>query len=350
MLAVLDIDSEERAWTTLQMLLDNEIDIENSTLSFSNADWLKFSLYLKGERFEQSLTSSVMKGLVEYQFANYRSIALILKNRAHTGVLSDEQKDRFELIFKISAGSTGADADGKGIAEGLNSDALTEAVKKMTKGQIFLLILVFLVMSYGGGMYAEHLRGITDVEKIRAEDAKHARQTEADDKKEERHQETINKLIESDKHKSKLLERVIERDEKAREIIVLQEEAADQILKNTNGAEYVVLQGRKITREKLDELNKQTRRRAQPVFFDAQFLIKSNSPLETGGFNLSLENVDTGETFVASLIDPLVIEKSQPIQKAEWNNKPVRLHIRAKDKGDGPYEAEIVRVFRQKRS
>lgn len=348
-LAVVALDTEEKAWSILKQLVDNEIDADNLALDFANAYWIKFNLHLKGERYQQSVTASMMKGLIEYQFANYRSIALILKNRASAGILSDMQKDRYELIFHITGGSTGANADGKGIAESLNTPAVLEAVKKMSRRQIFILILTFLVMSYGGGMYAEHLRGITDIERIKADDAKDARQVETDDKKDSRRQETINQLIEADKEKSKLLERVISKNEKANEIVVLHENAVDEILKNTNGAEYVVLQGRKITREQIDKLNKQTRRRPKPIFLDANFIIRGNVPIDGGGFNLTVENTETGVIFAAALIDPLVIEKSRPIQMAEWNSKPVRLHVRAKDKGDGPYEAEIIRVFRQKK-
>lgn len=348
-MAVIAIDTEESAWSLLRQIIDKEVDPESITLSFENADWLNFHFYLKGQKYQQSLTASAMKGLIEYQTATYRSVALILTDRGNVTLLSDKQKEKFELIFRISGGSTGADADGKGIAESLNTAAVLEAVKKMTKGQIFTLLLTFLVMSYGGGIYAEHLRGITEVERIKADDAKDARQVEADDKKDARRQETIDKLIEADKEKSKLLEKLISQNEKANEIVVNHENAADVILKNTDGAEYVVLQGRKIDREQLDTLNKQTRRRAQPIFIDAEFIVRGNAPLESGGFNLTLENTKTGQVFTAALIDPIVIEKSGPIQRAEWNSKPVRLHIKAKDKGDGPYEAEIVRAFRQRR-
>lgn len=343
----ISVQTEEIAWDTLEKLINKELDADDTSLDFSNAEWIKFNFLLKGDKYQQSLTAPVMKGLIDYQAANYRSIALILKNKSIVSVLNDKQKDQFELIFKITEGSTGADADGKGIAEILNSSTTLEAVKKMSRLQVFTLILTYLLMSYGQGIYAEHLKGVTDVERIRADDARDVRQTEAQDKRDARQTDVINGLLEADRRKAELIEKLISKNTKANEIVVNQENAADSLLKNTDGAEYVILQGRRISRPQLDSLNKQTRRRAQPVFFDAKFIVRGNSPIEGGGFNLTIENTDTGDLFTAALIDPLVIAKATPVQKAEWGSRPVRLQVRAKDKGDGPYEAEIVKVYRQ---
>ena len=339
-MAVISIDSEEIAWATLDAVLKREIDTDDLTLSFKGADWANFKVLFSGARFEHSLTASSMQGLVEYQFAIYRSIALLLKNYASAGSLKYDQKEKYELVFKIGGGSTSASADGKELVEGLNSATATEAVKKMSGRQITICILVFLLCSYGSAMYAGHLASATEDKRISSQE-----------KKDDQSQEIIKKLIEADREKTKILERAVRNSEKAAQIVELQEVAFDAIIKNTSGADYIELQGRRITREQLDKLNRQTRRKPKLYHLDKNFIIRAVEPLEDGTFNVKLEDSETGEKFTAALSDPISIEKSKKsVQFAEWNHKPIRMQITAKNKGDGYYEAEINRAFRTARS
>jgi hypothetical protein len=75
---IIDVSSEKIAWDTLRKVLNNEINCENYQLSFKNADWAVFRLYIKGPKFEYSLTPSAMKALIDLQKSLYHSLGVIL--------------------------------------------------------------------------------------------------------------------------------------------------------------------------------------------------------------------------------------------------------------------------------
>ncbi|EBW2250204.1 hypothetical protein C9R18_26560, partial [Salmonella enterica subsp. enterica serovar Enteritidis] len=79
MTEVVRIESEADAWRVLRELLNDEINANEITLDFGSADWARFHLNFKGEVFNQTVTASVMRGIVEYQTAFYRTAALLLR-------------------------------------------------------------------------------------------------------------------------------------------------------------------------------------------------------------------------------------------------------------------------------
>ena len=64
------IRSEEDAYEVLRKARDGELGPYNSIV-FDG--WPTLNLYLKGDKFHQSITPTVMKGLLEFQKGIYRS-------------------------------------------------------------------------------------------------------------------------------------------------------------------------------------------------------------------------------------------------------------------------------------
>jgi hypothetical protein len=68
---------------------------------------------INGAKFHQSLTPSIMSGLVDYQASFYKSLALLIKNDPRINTLKDVEKSEFELVFEIKEGSSKVEAKGK---------------------------------------------------------------------------------------------------------------------------------------------------------------------------------------------------------------------------------------------
>ncbi|WP_043974630.1 hypothetical protein, partial [Acinetobacter sp. NBRC 110496] len=69
------ISNEIDAIKLLEKILDDKINIEN--LNIVVKDFTPFNLHVSGEKYHQTITSSVMKGFLEMQSAIYKTYSLI---------------------------------------------------------------------------------------------------------------------------------------------------------------------------------------------------------------------------------------------------------------------------------
>lgn len=87
------IRSEEDAYEVLRRARDRELGPYNRII-FDG--WPTLNLYLQGEKFHQSITPTVMKGLLEFQKGIYRSYAAA-KYDHPAKRLSEKERDELEI-------------------------------------------------------------------------------------------------------------------------------------------------------------------------------------------------------------------------------------------------------------
>ena len=349
MAVVVRISSEDDAWRVLSDILNDKINADDVALDFGDAKWAKVHLNFKGEIFHQTVTASVMRGIVEYQSAFYRTAALLIKDDARTNRLTDQEKDDLELIFKVQEGSSDLNADA---ADPLKH-VLGKCVDKMSGKQVLTAIIVVALLFFGSPQVANYLNN--DIEKTRIETAfkeENAR-IEAETKRQEiastERRDTlqvIKDLVQENKRKTDLLEQAYEQSEAAKRIGELNRHAVDEILRNSSKADEVTIQGVTLKNNLIREITRSQRSSSTDIVVKDKFLVVGVESEDDYSFVVRLERVSTGEVIVATLEDPLLSAKHhKAIQQAEWKRRPVMVHIAARKVGDSYKDAKILRAF-----
>lgn len=349
MAVVVRISSEDDAWRVLSDILNDKINADDVALDFGDAKWAKVHLNFKGEIFHQTVTASVMRGIVEYQSAFYRTAALLIKDDARTNRLTDQEKDDLELIFKVQEGSSDLNADA---ADPLKH-VLGKCVDKMSGKQVLMAIIVVALLFFGSPQVANYLNN--DIEKTRIETAfkeENAR-IEAETKRQEiastERRDTlqvIKDLVQENKRKTDLLEQAYEQSEAAKRIGELNRHAVDEILRNSSKADEVTIQGVTLKNNLIREITRSQRSSSTDIVVKDKFLVVGVESEDDYSFVVRLERVSTGEVIVATLEDPLLSAKHhKAIQQAEWKRRPVMVHIAARKVGDSYKDAKILRAF-----
>lgn len=291
----------------------------------------------------------MMRGMVEYQSAFYRIAALLIRDDARTSRLTDQEKDDFELIFKVNEGSSDLNAD----AADQLQNVLGKCVDKMTGKQVLAGIIVVALLFFGSPQVANYLNN--DVEKARIEAALKeetvrleaaAKQREVESTERRDTLRLITDLVEENKKKTELLEKAYKESEIARRAGELSREAVDEILRNSSKAEEVTIQGTTLKQTLIREITRSQRSRSKDVVIKDQFLVVGVESEDDTNFTVRLERATTGEVIVATLEDPLLSAKHhKAIQQAEWRRRAVMVHISARLVGDTYKDAKILRAY-----
>jgi hypothetical protein len=338
MAQIISIHSEQDAWNTLSGLINGKIKAGETVFDFGDLDWAKICFNFKGKPFEQTVTASMMKGLVEYQTAFYRAAALILKGDSRISLLTNKEKDELELIFLVEKGSSDIQSE---VAEQAGS-FISKAIDKMTDKQTMICILVLLVLYFGSGAisnYFEH-----EIEKTRIESALKDKELENTDRKEL--YQIIEKVMENDKEKTRLLNKAYEKSESARSVGDYNRDAVNEIIRNSGKAEQITIQNVTLDSKVIKEVTKSTRSSSKDITIKDTFRVIGVDSDDIDSFTVKLERVSDGTTIVATLDDPLVSDRHQnAVKSAEWSKREVMVHLKARQVGEQIKDARITRAY-----
>ncbi|MGZ2403869.1 hypothetical protein [Rhizobium ruizarguesonis] len=332
----LKIDSEAAAWTALRQIIRREVDARNVSLDLSDCSWATAHFNYSGEVFNQTITTSVMKGLIEYQTSFYRSLALLLKDDARVTRLTDAEKASFELVFSVNEGSSDFLA---GAAEQLQT--FGKAIEKMNGRQVLIAVLTLLVLYFGSGMVTHYMDNQLDEKRIELDRAR--LQSEDSDKKQL--YDFLEGVITKDPNRA-VLNRAIKSSKKAAEVSDHSLRAMDEIIRNDGGADSITVHNTKISSSNIQAITRATRSRSENIVITGDFLVTAVESDDTSAYTVRLEGVEDGQVILAELEDPLIGSRAQKaIASAEWSHKPIRVHITARQVGDAIRDAKITRAF-----
>lgn len=122
----------------LKWLLANPETIDNSHLEIG--DIAPIEIKLIGNVFHNSLTSTIMRGLLELQESIYRSYAIAKNGDDNLSNLTSYEKERLELIITIRPGCTEIIADIRGLIQDFK-DLLADMTPKQKLAVIGLVLL-----------------------------------------------------------------------------------------------------------------------------------------------------------------------------------------------------------------
>lgn len=129
------ITSEEQAIALLESALRGEIS-EDETVVIKFDGWPTFNLEVEGERYHSTVTTPLIKGLLEYQQALNRLFADTVYARG-ARALTEEDRANLELTFRVDEGCSDIEAT---LQETMNRLG-EKMIEKMTGGQLVITVL-----------------------------------------------------------------------------------------------------------------------------------------------------------------------------------------------------------------
>jgi len=159
----LKIENDSQALEFLQKSLEGKYDSDVVELNFDN--WPQFQINVKGNRYNSTLPTSLMRSLVELQTHLNRVYSEVIYGKSARS-LTLEERNNLEIVFKVEQGSSAVFAD----ISGFFTEMGKTAMEKMTGTQVVMLVLGASTLLAGSSSYVSYLNNI---EKSEAEANRH---------------------------------------------------------------------------------------------------------------------------------------------------------------------------------
>jgi hypothetical protein len=315
---VLDIviKSEEDAYAILEMAARNEIG-DYGAIRFDG--WPTLSIYLKGEKFEQSITPTVMKGLLELQRGVYRSYASAKFNTPNRR-LSDQERDELEIKVSVGGGSSSFEINFQEIAVKL----IEQLGPRMNPTEVLYTVVSIAVLYFGTSAYRSYLENRKDI-----------RAREVSDETQRATLEAMKFASEQETKRTAIIASLASQDQRVESIANIAHDAHTEVVKCLSAGTEAKLDGINLPPEVSEVLTQNARRQSSDVRLDGTYRILKLDWSDPVRFKVKVQNIKTGAQVDAEVQDDSLTGKyKDALKAAEWSRKPVILHINAKQIGD----------------
>lgn len=321
------IKSEADAYKWLERAARDEVPAYG-TIRFEG--WPTFQLYLKGKKFQRSLTPTVMQALIEFQKGIYRSYS-IAKFRDPSTRLTDDERDELEVTVSVKRGSSDLGIDFQEIALKL----VENLGGKMSGTEILIAVVSIAVLYFGSSAWATYL-----------ENRKETRIKEVSDETQKATLEAMKFASAEETKRAQIMADLAKRDDR---IAALERTAYDvhtEVVKAMATASYAKVDGTEVDPEVAEYLTRNARRTSVPARLDGTYRLLKIDWSDPDAFKVKVFNVKTGVHLDAVVQDDSMDGKfKEALKLAEWSRKPVNLRITAKSLGNNVYrDATIVRA------
>jgi hypothetical protein len=324
----ISIDSEEQAWEALRGLLDGKITVQ-SIDDIEFGDWVKATVYITENRYDSAISAYMMQGWVEAQRSLYRSFALVANGVLDARTLTDEQRDKLELVVTVNSGSS----DQAAALLDVIREVLTGAIKQMDPNTIAIIIIALALIWAGSSVWRTWIT-----------ERKEERVAETNSKEMLKALETIQTAVAGDADKSRILAEAISKHPVLQPLKIEADNSRQSLLRHTSHVDSTV-NGVHLSAEAADALTKNSRSSAIEERRDGNYRITKVDTTVPDGFRVYVENINTSEQFHASVRDALASDNDRAlIKEAEWSKTPISLQINARVKDGKVLDAVIIRA------
>lgn len=322
------IRSEADAYAFLESYIDGNPKEGNVILK----GWPNLTIRLTGEKFDQSITPRVMKGLIEFQNAINRSYALSKYGVPDTRKLSKEEAEQLEISVKVEKGSTLLEID----LQALLTSVATQAVGKMDPVTIAVTV-VGLAAIWGG---TSAFKAFLDYRKeVRKEEVK----SESD-----RESLQAMKFMSAEETKRAAILAAVVRDKPTLDNAErYAHDARTDLVKSFSRADSAQIDDVELDPAMAKELMANARRKSEEVRLDGIYRILRNDTTDPTAFKVRVRNSGTGDVLDALVQDDtLTSVYKNTLREAEWDRIPVSLRINAKSLDGAIKNAVVIHVSR----
>lgn len=301
----ISIQSEESAWAYIEEALRGKYDSDVVELSFDN--WPIFRLNVKGERYDSTVTTSLMRSFVDLQNHLNRIYTDTIYGRADRR-LTTEEYERLEILFKVEQGSSNFVAD----LSGFFSELGRSAMEKMSGRQVVIMVLGVAAIFSACSAFKHY----SDNEKSSREE----------------------------KYKHEITMALLDQQPSMWDIERRNEIVYSNILKSVKDANKATLDKHEFTQKQLSEIDRKQYQNTEVVRIDGSYFIRS---MISGTDHLDLEVVDLRDGRVISAKLSKEILSSDDVLLVSYgfiNESTVSLKIVARLRGDMVLEANIIGV------
>jgi hypothetical protein len=318
------IRSEADAYDILSKAANGEID---SYRSIVFDGWPSLSLYLKGEKFEQSITPTVMKGLLELQRGIYRSYSAA-KSSLPGARLTEIERDELEIQVRVDGGSSSFEINFQEIAEKL----VTEFSKKMSSTDVLIAVLTIAVLYCGRSAYKSYLQSRKEI-----------RLKEVTDQTQRETLATLRFISEQETKRTEILGRLAKGDPRIANIERIANETHTEVVKSLGAGTQAKIDDISLSTDVAEMLTQNARRKADDIRLDGLYRLLKLDWSNAMHVKVRAVSIDTGLQIDAEVQDDSFTGKyKEALKAAEWSRKPIHLTINARRVGDSVRDAIII--------
>lgn len=294
-----------------------------------------FTIRLTGEKFDNSLTPTVMRGIIELQQALYRSYALAVYGDDNPNRLTKQERQQLELRVEIKKGSSLININ----VDQAISDILTAAVSKMSSGHLLAAILLIGILFFGRTVWVRHIEKSQAIKEKELENDNMRAVLEQMNKQTQILQETNQKTLD-------VLEKTVAQLPQVNQLHLIANQAQHELLRSVKYADTVNIDHAiEMTGESAEYFTQSERKAWQNVRLDGKYRLLKVDSTNVRERKVHLENVATKDVFWATLTDESMEKKHiNNLSNAEWSLHPVGLQIVAKSLDGKLKDAQIIGV------
>jgi hypothetical protein len=308
------IKSEEEAWKILSEALEGKRFPEGTFITFSG--WPRFDIRVEGSDWHQSVPTRVMPSLMELQKDIWRSYAQMRFGHSNLRHLSEEDKERLEIVVKVNEGSSWYTA----LLDGPLSKAAASVVDKMTPEELIISVLGVAVVWGGTQIFREWFKSQVEKKRIDGQIELSKQETE----------------------RAKVIAKAADASSSVETAILGAERLAVNVIKSLKTDDRVNLPGVPLAAPEGRELVAHERNVAEEIRIDGPFRIEQVNAGGTADFRIKVWRVGDELTFAASVPLGLRADQRELIKNAEWNRSFVQLAINARKVGDRIVDARVI--------
>ncbi|HAU8227941.1 TPA: hypothetical protein IG138_004377, partial [Escherichia coli] len=294
--------------------------------------WPNLTIRLTGEKFNRSLTPSVMKGFVEMQAQINKSYALAKYGVPDVRKLTKEELDALEIEVTVEQGSSIVEIN----IDGFLTKLTQELVGKMNATEIMFTVLGAAVIWGGVTVFKRFLDNRKDIRL--AEIAKDG---------EKEHLRTMQIMSEQETKRLRVISEMIAEKPLLDNMDRMSYDAKTQMVKSFVRSDNAQIDGVTIDSEMAKELVTNARRRSSEMRIDGIYRIEEVNNTDPESFKVKVRRVDTDQRLTCVVQDVFLDESGnkEALQRAEWERKPVHLSINAKHV-DGDIKSAVILYVR----
>lgn len=291
--------------------------------------WPSLRVRLEGDKFEQSMTTSVMKGFIDLQTAINRSYATAKYDDPNKR-LTDEEKAGLEISVKVGPGSAIMEVN---LQEPILK-ILADMVTRMDPNSALIAAVVVAALFVSKSVIGQYL------ENQRSEKSDAAR-TE----RERAVYEGVQLLSAEETRRAEVIARLVETNHQLVNVSHIASDARAEMVRRMAGADVVDIAGIVIDGDMAAALTRNAREMSSEIRIDGIYKILRVDASSPELFKVRVEGRDDGRVLDALVQDDeMNSSNKQALQQAEWARRYVRLEINAKMLHEQVHKAVILRV------
>jgi len=322
------VESEQEAFDLLESYLDGQ-GLPDS-ISFNG--WPNLTIRLTGEKFNRSLTPSVMKGFVEMQSQINKSYALAKYGVPDVRRVTKEELDALEIEVTVEQGSSIVEIN----IDGFLTKLTQELVGKMNATEIMFTVLGAAVIWGGVTVFKRFL-----------DNRKDTRLAEIAKEGEKEHLRTMQIMSEQETKRLRVISEMVAEKPLLDNMDRMSYDAKTQMVKSFVRSDNAQIDDVTIDSEMAKELVANARRRSSVMRIDGVYRIEEVNNTDPESFKVKVRRVDTDQRLTCVVQDVFLDESGnkEALQRAEWERKPVHLSIDAKHV-DGDIKSAVILYVR----